>query len=356
MKDEFIFGNKTEESVMNFLRKLDQDKEIKIGPLPINNVGFSGDTIIDSLDCSHEIAKKLFKEPTPFKYNEQDEVFIEIDNIDLGGKEKIFLTSDPSNPEFETICSNINENLPEIPYELSGGGYPSKQSELAAIYKIAIANKLQEGEYSEEIEDILKNYDFDKLCSPTGECSFTNLLAKVQKEADSISRVILRCCTTKLVSAKVKKDTTYVGIISEDDSMRLTSLVSQLASINFKYNKAFGKATSQREKVIIGDELYKERKEILESRYVSDELAILFSIHDLDMNAVPGRAKRKIRNSAKEYVKSLIADNSITDENFAIEFQRKLVSRACRQFLRRMKIIRYKLYAKGEREGLLPKF
>lgn len=351
---EDILGNNTEEAVVKFLDEL--DSKFNIGPKPISGVDFSGISIVDSLDCDAELAMSLFSRPTEFLYDEMDQVYINIHDPETNEAEKLYLFSDPKIPHFEDMCQQIILKLPEVTYDLECGGYASRQSEAAALYKVAVINKLQDCFYEREIKSILKDYDFSRMRDASGKFAFTELLQKIQEEADSISRVILMCCTSKLVSENVKKDTSYKGILKEADGERLRLLTEESASINFKYNKRYEGATTAREKIEIGEELAKEREAMLNQEYVTSDLIILFSIYELTQNAIPGRAKRRIRSAASEYVLDLQNKGILRDEISALEFKKKLIKRAQKQFLSRMKVIRYKLWSENKRENLIPKY
>jgi hypothetical protein len=349
-----ILGNVTEKSVVEFLEKL--DKKGKIGPNPISGVEFSGSSIIDELDCDPSIAMNLFSQPTEFMYDEMDQVFVEVLNPNTNIIEKLYLFSDNKLPGFELMCEEIVNCLPEVTFDLECGGYASRQSEAASLYKIAVVNKLQEDQYSDEIDKILLEYDFSRMSSKYGVFEFTQLLQKVQEESDSISRIVLMCCTAKLVSERVKKDTSYKGILKEADAEKLKLLAEKDASINYKFNKLYEKASTAKEKIEIGELLAVERQEMLNQSFVTPEIVLLFSIYNLNQNAVPGRSKRKIRNSASEYVSELMTEGKIKDEISALEFKKKLISRAQKQFLSRMKTIRYKLWSDKKFDNILPKF
>lgn len=194
------------------------------------------------------------------------------------------------------------------------------------------------------------------MCSKTGEFAFTKLLQKMQEEADSISRVVLMCCTSKLIGENVKKDTSYKGILKEADAEKLKLLVEENSSINFKFNNKYKNASTAKEKIEIGEDLAKERKRMLNQDFVTPDIVLLFSVYELTRNAIPGRAMRKIRSAASEHVSNLIEEGKIKDEIAGNEFKKKLISRAQKQFFSRMKILRYKLWRDGKRDKLIPKF
>lgn len=353
-----LLGNKTEEAVQKFLDLLDENKEL--GPKPVSGVTFSANYIADVLECSDEVALELFSKPSPFMFDEYDQVYINVINEDTNEEEKLYLTSDTKDPSFTLLCEKIGSSLPEITYDIECGGYPSRQTEAASLYKIAVVNMLQEGQYEEEIRKILRGYDFTRWIGRDKRHAFTELLQKVQEEADTISRVVLMCSNRKLISDKIKKDTSYKGIIREEDAEKLRFLAEEDARINFSYNKKYETAGSIKEKILIGEQLAEERKKLLSSKMVTSDISILFSIYNLNQNAIPGRAKRIIRNAAGNYVLKLTEMNVITDPESASEFKKKLVLRAQKLFLSRMKQIRYVLWRERTPEMdlsiLLPKY
>lgn len=353
-----IIGNKTEEAVNFFLNKLDEDESL--GPKPISGVNFCSNLISDSLECTDEIAKKLFSQPSIFMFDELDQVFLEVFNDDSNEFEKFYLISNQNDPSFSLVCEKIGSNLPEVTYDLECGGYPSRQNEAASLYKLAVVNKLQEGQYDEEIKTILSGYDFSRWVGRNGNYAFTELLQKVQEEADTISRVVLMCANTKLISDKVKKDTSYKGILKEEDAEKLRILAEEDARTNFLFNKKYEIAGSIKEKIQIGEELANKRVEFFSQKIFSPEISVLFSIYSLNQNAIPGKAKRKIRNAAGNYVLELTEQKLINDPESAAEFKKKLIIRAQKLFLSRMKQIRYVLWRDRtpdmDLSSLIPKF
>lgn len=353
-----VFGNKNQEMVDIFLNDLDKDKSF--GPKPLLGVHYTSNFLSDVLECSDEIALNLFKQPSPFLFDELDQVFIKVLNKDSDEFENFYLTSNTKDPSFYLVCEEIGKSLPEITYDLECGGYPSRQTEAASLYKICVVNKLQEGQYDNEIKDILNGYDFSRWIGRSGNYSFTELLQKVQEEADSISRIVLMCANSKLISDKVKKDTSYKGILKEEDAEKLRIFAEEDARNNSNFNKRYEGASSIKEKIKIGEDLALSREEFFKQRAFTPEFLVLFSIYNLNQNAIPGKAKRKIRNAAGNYIFELTEKNLITDPESAAEFKKKLIIRAQKLFLSRMKQIRYVLWRDRtpdmDLSVLLPKF
>jgi hypothetical protein len=353
-----LIGNRTEEAVQEFLNELD-NKE-RLGPKPISGVDFKKNKLSDVLNCSDEIAKRLLTQPSPFLFDDLDQVYIEVEVEGTNSKEIIYLISDSTDPSYDHMCEEIGKNLPEVPYDVECGGYPSRQAEAAALYKISVINSLQEGQYKEEILEILKDYDFSRWMSSDGSYKFIDLLQKIQEEADSVSRVVLMCANIKLIADRVKKDTSYKAYLKEEDAEKLRMLSEEDARINFMFNKKYESASTSKEKILIGEELAEARRKMLSKDYVTNEISILFNIHNLNQNAIPGRAKRIIRNEANIYVSKLSDEGIIKNKELASEFKKKLISRAQRLFLSRMKEIRYKLWSERKSDtdlnSLIPKY
>ena len=146
-------GNETESSVSKFLDDL--DKKDNIGPKPISGVDYSGASIVELLDCDVEIAKKLFAQPSEFLYDESDQLYVNITDEVTGVNEKLYLFSDEKLPKFEEMCEEVVKKLPDVTYDLECGGYPTRQAEAGAIYKVAVINQLQESYYQGSIDNIL---------------------------------------------------------------------------------------------------------------------------------------------------------------------------------------------------------
>lgn len=353
-----ILGNNTEEKVNEFIKQLDANP--LLGPKPISGIGFSINSISDVIGCTDEIARELFNRPSPFYYDEFDQVYVIVKDVETSEDIKIYICSDIQDPSYPISLDAIGKNLPELTYDIECGGYPSRQSEAVSLYKILIINSFQEGNYSSEIKQILANYDFNRWCTKDGNYEFVKLLQKIQEDADSVTKIILMCANNKLVADRIKKSTSYKGILQEEDAEKLRLLAEEDARINFSFNKKFGAAKSSKEKVFIGEDLANARREMLNAPYVTPELVVLFKIYDLNQNAVPGRAKRIIRNSASLYVSKLAEEKAFKDSSSASDFKKKIITRAQKLFLSRMKEIRYKLWASRtvdfDLDTLIPKY
>jgi len=352
MKD--YISNKSEEFIENFLKKLDD--EVKIGPAPLSGYKYEDATVEDILKCDSKIALKLFKEPSEFKYDDHDQVYIELDEIDDETKKpvKLYIDSDQRSVNYASICQEAIGKLPKITYDIECGGYPSRQSEAAALYKVAVINAFHEHDYEDEINTILSRYDFSRMSGADGSTPFTSMLRRLQEEADSITKVVLTCCTTKLVADSIKKDTSYKAWLKYEDSESLRLAVEDASTINSEFNAKFKDASSAKDKINIGEDYAKRRKGLIDS--LSPDLAILFAIHTMDLNKIPGKAKRKIRNAAAAYVKEMVDKKEIQEDIDIInDFTKKLIRRAQRNYLSRMKVIRYRMWSAGIREGLIPK-
>jgi hypothetical protein len=351
-------GNRTEESVREFLAEL--DKNDRLGPAAIDGVGFSINSINEVLDCTEDIARQLFSNPSPFLYDEYDQLYVTVCDPETGEKHKLYITSDKNDPDYEKVIEEIGRNLPEVPYDLDCGGYPSRQAEATALYKVSIINALQENYYKDAIDDALKGYDFTRWKGRKGTTVFTNLLQVIQEEADTVSKIVLYCTNTKLVADRVKKSSSYQAILKAADAEKLRLLSAEDAKLNFTFNQKYEKAENIKDKIFIGEELARKRKEMLSQDFVTSEISILFSIYNMNLNMVPGRAKRIIRTAASNYVEKLVEQEAIKSVEAASEFKKKLISRACRLYLSRMKEIRYILWrdrkADTDLSSLIPKY
>lgn len=351
-------GNSTEEAVIDFLSILDKNKAL--GPKPISGVSFTDLSIAETLDCDADIAMRLFTEPSIFKYDEFDQVYVEIEDENGGEMMKLYIVSDKFDPSFDLACEVIGERLIDVPYDIECGGYPSRQSEAASLYKIAIVNSLQEDNYKDDIMKALDGYDFNRWIGKDGNYVFTNLLQKVQEEADSVSRIILMCANNKLIADRIKKDTSYKGILKEEDAEKLNLLAKRDSSINSEFNQLYEKASNTKEKILIGEKLAEERAKNLSQPFCTNDIKVLFAIYSLNQNAIPGRAKRIIRNAANLYIDELCAKEYIKDKDSTSEFKKKLISRAQKLYLSRMKQIRYKLWRDRtpdtDLSSLIPKY
>lgn len=346
---EFL-GNRTEETVDAFLKQLDELSGFN--PEPILGVNYDVGRVKDILECSEEFALELFSKPVPFKYDEFDQVYVE----DLEGN-RFYLDSDENSPEFIATCDLVTDSLPDVPFDLDCGGRPSKQKETISLYKAIVFNSSVEGFYTDEIKSILNNYDYEIMTDSKGNYAFTNLVQRMQEEATPIEKVILMCLSTKCSVSKLKKDVSYRNYLKEEDSEQLKIILEKEANLNATFDKFYNKAESPKEKFSLGEKLAQERKKLYEEANKSVVLSLAYQVHKLEISCVPGRKMRKIRYEAESFLRDLVSRGVMTDSDSIELFKKKLISRAARLYLLRMKQVRFKLIAQGERnpDVLIPK-
>lgn len=345
-----FLGNMTEDSIKKFIEKLDEMQDF--GPSPVKDVFYDSGRVSELLSCSEEIALKLFTEPVDFHFDDCDQVYL----IGADGN-RYYLDSDDSSPNFTKTCDLIVNSIPEVPFDLECDGYLSRQKEASCLYKALVFNRIVEGYYDSEIRHFLSGYDYENMTSSAGEYVFTGLCQKMQEESGPIEKVILSCLTQKCVLSNLKKDTSYEEYLDSDIAERLRVILRKEANINYSYDIKFNEANSQGQKFLIGEQLVQARRDLVEEAKKDEVLFLAFKIYKLNLNSVPGRKMRQIRSEANKFIRDLNDKGLLQDAEATKEFRKKLIKRAAKLYLLRMKQIRYKLISAGERdtEILIPK-
>ena len=172
--------------------------------------------------------------------------------------------------------------------------------------------------------------------------------------------MILLCLTNKCVTSKFKKSSSYEDYLDEGISERLRIILRREAALNFSFDKKFNAAETRAKKFFIGEELKEERNKLLSEFSDDVHLTFAYRIHNMNVNYISGRVMRKIRLKASEFIDSLIVGDNFTSDDSVVEFKKKLIKRAARLYLLRMKQIRYKILNSGDaslinEETLIPK-
>lgn len=326
-----------EQSIKNFYRQLSDDRVYDITGL---------DEVEPVINLS--LIRDFMQQPVSFSFNSEGELSF----VDEKG-EVIIIDPLYRNVNYEKTMDAILGALPDCNFDTDCGGNRSMQEETAAIYKVLVFNKIMDNLYSDEIELILQEYDFQRMKNAKGEQAFTILLGEMQKESTPVTKIILQSLTSKLSVFKAKKDYSYNGIVSEADALELAILIRLIGDENYKTNQLLAKEPDRFARLKILNKSQEVINQII--RKESDKIQLLYMVYKMDTNFVPSLVQRKIRISAKKFIEKLIEDKTVTDVNVANSLRISLIKRAKRRILIDIKREKYIKFSKGEYENLIPK-
>lgn len=316
-----------------------------IGPNPLLGQTYSTYSMADMVGCSQSEILELFERPKLFYFDSDFNCYYEIYSDDGSVAEKVYIDTSPDKPNYSVTIARIVENLPEAKFDLECGGYPMRQREAASLYKLLIINKLFPSRYKRDIEEMLKFYDFERWTDKSGEYAFSDYFEKVSAKSLPLERTILMCCNQRLVADKLKKDTSYRGILSAEDAEWLRMLSEEDARITFNYNERYKSCSNVIEKYKVSEALAAARKELLVEKKVTADQQILFSVYKMNQRDVPDALKLIIRDAVTEYVKTIVSRGMIKGVQEENDLIKKYSLRIQKIYLRRVKEIRYKIWA-----------
>jgi hypothetical protein len=329
-------GNKEAEFITKFVEELIEDKTLK---------GIIKDGTIEGPTISKEILEQFLEKPTPFRFNENGELFFE-DN--KGGQ---FIV-DPGSSNISELTDEIIQKLPEIGFDIDRNGVKTQQIEAEAIYKCCIINSMLEDEYSNDIKGIIINYNWSTLQTSTGSLGFKNLLSKIQAESSNSVRLIISCINTKIILNTEKNEpifSTYVNVTAVSE---LKTLIKRIKVKTADLNSAIEATNDKIERLTLI-----RKRESISDRLINeaDKTGLLYKVTKLTTESVPILLKGKIRRKASKEVQKLISSGYIEDREYARIFESKLIRRASKVALNSLKIRKYKDFEDGKYEGLIPK-
>jgi hypothetical protein len=361
-----LLGNKTEDEVNKFLDNL--DNVVKIGPESLKGVAYDKTFTQLLVGCSSEEVDELFAMPKIFEFDEEDQVYLNFDVLveEFDGNNNViqkvvvkryYIDNNVDVADYEELCEKIVEHLPEITFDTHFDGVKSKQSEAAALYKVMVVNNLCENDYVNEIKVLLENYDYINMRDSTGELGFMLLLKKIQEEAGRITKTVLMCSSQKLLKNSLKKrDTSFEMYLLPEHIEWLRRVSERSSELCITFNERFKSCKNPLEKATVGDQLEKQQQALLEEFADDEAKTLLFKIFNLNLNCVPERKTRQIRAQASTFVSELMDEGVIIEYDEILMFKKKLIKRAQRLYLSRMKVQRYKLWSEGKFKDLLPKY
>jgi hypothetical protein len=89
--------------------------------------------------------------------------------------------------------------------------------------------------YDSDIKAILSSgYNFKYLKAIDVKMPFVDLLKLITEDKNLVITLVLNALTCILSEQSEEKDSSYVGIVSEEDATRLDSIKRRVSSINYK--------------------------------------------------------------------------------------------------------------------------
>lgn len=181
---------------------VDDEYEIFQGKIveKFNISGFPTDIKEEILDMEEKLLIAFMEKPVPLTVNEYDELCYNDEN----GDEIIIEPRTNDKEVFSKTLDDVTELLPPCPFDVVCGGNVRKQKEAIAAYKVTIANNFCNNVYKENINDVIKGYDFDTFRNSSGK-TFVDVLELIQQDSNPSLKLIFTCASLIVTNARQKK-------------------------------------------------------------------------------------------------------------------------------------------------------
>lgn len=283
---------------------------------------------------SQEIIIKLMVKPQLLSV-EDDELIVFID----GEKHKITINTDIIKGR-----NKLSLVLPDIDFDIDQDGNVARQVEVESIYKVSIVSAIFNDLYKSEIDEILSDYDYGKMCTSDENYPFSRLRKEVEEEASYIMKMLLAACTIKLSNFASKNTSKILSLLTQEERSELENLTIKTKSILFKAQEQIDAETDPLNKKTL---IYAKDK-LIAKTIDNSNIGKVFRIVNLSSEAIPSEERVSISREARKFAKKLAAEQDLLTDDKRNILQNYLFSRLRRrgwkQFVSEMKQTEYLKY------------
>jgi hypothetical protein len=309
-------------------------------------------------DMSPEITHTFIERPDwNYTWEDSGELTVTVITKDENDNEiEEIVVVDPNFDDINELEKRISSTLPEPPFSIDCGGFKTKQIEAKAFYVLCVLNKFRSDSFKEEIQDILKDYDFANMRSNTGKMVFKELLEEKMLENTKVLDLVVAACYLKLTAAEVKKDSELRDVLEQEDVEAYDALRAliktdkEVGEINDKIKR---EGIKKWEKLKLIDERNIAISNIVSKR--NDRLQMIYKVFNQSTDKVPQPIKDKILKKCKECVAQLKEEFTNLDVYEASNLLSKLKRRAMREQLRQIKASQLMKIKGKDYDNLFPK-
>lgn len=274
---------------------------------------------------NQEVLLKYFEEPSKIDFDDVGLFFVE-------EGDKVYC------PEMKTSITEkgewLSNKLPPIVFDIDQSGNVRKADECEAMYIcIQVAHVIREPEFKNEFEQLVLDYNFEKMAGRDDEnLNFRNLLKDWQSFQSVIINIIVSAAKFKI--SFTKKDTEKFLKDGIEDSMaaELRDLETKIRAINFEYSQgALSPPEVKKLSKIKRLELIDERDVSISKLITDSPVGDLYKALNLSSEYISPIKKKKISSWVQREVDSLIS----TEEFSSLREDRKqLISKFTRRAYR----------------------
>lgn len=259
-------------------------------------------SVLDEMNS--EILKKLLAEAMPITIKDSELVFTTKEDEEIRC------------PNFSASISNdgkwLSDKIPNVSFDIEQGGNLRKAEEAESAYCCCIVNMVLDDEiFREELDKVIKEYNYDQMDGIVAGKNFKNLLISWQ----DLQSVMINVCISaaKYKIANVKKDTEKFlrDGIPEDMVIELRSLETKIKDINRLYST--GVLSPLNVKHLTKIEVLKklEEKNVnIENEIKTSNVETLYRILNLSSEYISPIVKKRLRKIVNLEIEKLYSENS----------------------------------------------
>jgi hypothetical protein len=312
--------------------------------------------MLDALESAnyltYNFSREIFGDLTKEEINKLSTSCMQVEVFDDGIK---FINEDGDTiicPDYEVSISNdgewLSNYLPVPSFDLDQAGNLRKANEAESAYcAIMVTAVLKDEVFKNELENVVKNYDFEAMKATNGENDFSTLLKEWLDLQSRAINVIVSAAKYRIADRKKDTEKYLRDGIPEDLAIELRSLDILISDINRRYSN--GKLSPMNVKKLTKIEILElldSKKNEIDGVIRNSRVETLYRALNLSTEYISPITKKKLRNLATIEVEKLFNEgvfltSLIGDKDEVIKRWKKRYLRIARANIRKENVIKY---------------
>lgn len=280
-----------------------------------------------------------------------------------------FETEKGERVECPNFATNISENgiwlssqLPDIPFDIEQSGNVRKSSEAEAAYICVIVSLvLNKGEFNQELDELIKNYDFKEMDGKEGEGkkNFGDLLAEWQSLQSTVINVCVSAAKYRISDFKKDIEKFLRDGIPNDVVVELRGLDVIIKNFNREYST--GKLSPLNIKKLTKIDILKlleEKETKIKDQVEASKVGVLWKALKLSSEYIDPVKKKQLARLANSAIDELYKENPkyvqlIGEKQLVCDKWRRRFYNYEKMSVRRREVLKY-LNTESKEEYTLP--
>lgn len=270
-----------------------------------------------------------------------DKLLSEPCSVKIGDYGLVFVSKDGEEIECPNYGLNVSadgkwlsDKIPDLNFDIDQGGNVRKAAEAQSAYCCAIVVLvLKDSYFTNQLRDVLLNYNFDKMSGGETSMSFQDLLSEWQSLQSTTINIAVSAAKFKITDLKKDSERFLKSSIPEEQQVELRDLSNSISSINREYSLGVLSPTNVKKltKVEILQHLEKRNYQVRELKNKSP-VGVLYNLMSLSSEYLDPVVKRKIVVLAELKINELYDnDNNL---QFIVGERKTIVDRWKRRYIK----------------------